>query len=131
MPTNESLGHERSVPEPMLVQPTMHEELSPVIGQLQSELRFLKLERAAIRKRIGMIKKTIVALADLFGAHVINGELQGLLALQSGGRIRTRTGLTDFCRQLLREASAPLTAGRYSERFKKDFRLGWSVIDTR
>lgn len=94
----------------MLVQSTMHDELSPVIGQLQGELQVLNLERAAILKRIGVIKKTIVGLADLFGSGVISGELQGLLALQSARRFRTHTGLTDLCRQLLREASEPLTA---------------------
>jgi hypothetical protein len=109
-PTNESLGHAETVTEPMLVQSSMQHELSPVIGQLQSELRVLKREQAAILKRIGMIKKTIVGLADLFGSEVINGELQGLLALQSARRFRTHTGLTDLCRQLLREASEPLTA---------------------
>jgi hypothetical protein len=124
MPASYSLGHERTVPEPMLVQPTAHDELSPVIGQLQSELRFLKLERAAIRKRIGIIKKTIVALADLFGSHVINGELQGLLAVQSGRRLRTRTGLTDFCRQLLKEASAPLTAREILGKIQEEFPVG-------
>lgn len=110
MPTSESLGHAETVTEPMLVRSAMHDELSPVIGQLQSELQVLKREQAAILKRIGMIKKTIVGLADLFGSEVINGELQGLLALQSARRFRTHTGLTDLCRQLLREASEPLTA---------------------
>jgi len=56
-----------------------------------------------------MIKKTIVSLADLFGSDVINGELQNLLSLQSARRLRTHTGLTDLCRQLLRESSEPLT----------------------
>jgi hypothetical protein len=110
MPTNGLLQHDATGTELIPVQSARHEELEPVIGQLQSELRVLKLERAAILKRMGMIKKTIIGLADLFGSDVINGELRGLLALQVGGRFRTHTGLTDLCRQLLREASEPLTA---------------------
>ena len=109
MPTNDSPGHEETVTEPMLVRSAMRDELSPVIGQLQSELRVLKLERAAILKRIGTIRKTIFGLADVFGSQVMNGELQGLLELQAARRFRTHTGLTDLCRQLLREASEPLT----------------------
>jgi len=109
MPTNDLLGHEGAGTESIPVRLTRHEELEPVIGQLQSELRVLRLERAAILKRIGMIKKTIVGLADLFGADVINGELRDVLSLHSARRLRTHTGLTDLCRQLLREASEPLT----------------------
>jgi hypothetical protein len=110
MPTNNLPGKEGTGAEPIPVQWARHEELEPVIGQLQSELRVLRLERAAILKRIGMIKKTLVTLADLFGPDVINGELQHLLSLQSARRFRTHTGLTDLCRQLLRESSEPLTA---------------------
>jgi hypothetical protein len=86
-----------------------HEDLEPVIGQLESQLRVLMLERAAILKRIGVIKKTVVGLVDLFGPKVINGELQDFLSLQSAPRSRTHPALTDLCRQLLREASEPLT----------------------
>jgi hypothetical protein len=97
--------------EPLSVQPPKHEELEPVIGQLQSRLRVLKLERAAIVKRIRMIKKTIVGLADLCGSDGIKGEQQSLLPLHSGPCARRRPGLTALCRQLLRETSEPLTLG--------------------
>jgi hypothetical protein len=109
MPTNYLLGHEGTGTQPIPIESARHEDLEPVIGQLQSELQVLRRERAAILKRIGMIKKTIVSLADLFGSDVINGELQNLLSLQSARRLRTHTGLTDLCRQLLRESSEPLT----------------------
>ena len=109
MPTNHPPGREGTGTEPLSVQVLKHEELEPVIGQLQSQLRVLKLERAAILKRIGMVRKTVVGLAALFGADVINGELQGLLSFQSARRLRPHPGLTDPCRQLLREVSKPLT----------------------
>ena len=104
--------------EPLSVQPSKHEELEPVIGQLQSRLQVLKLERAAIVKRIGIIKKTIVGLADLCGSEVIKGELQALLPPHSGPRARTRPGLTALCRQLLRETSEPLTLGEIMRRLQ-------------
>ncbi|MGA8618177.1 MAG: hypothetical protein WB660_06595 [Candidatus Sulfotelmatobacter sp.] len=107
--TNNPIEREGTDTEPLSVQSPKHEELEPVIGQLQSQLRVLKLERAAIVKRIGIIKKTVVGLADLFGSDVIKGDLQDLLPLQSAPRSRTHRGLTDLCRELLMEASEPLT----------------------
>jgi hypothetical protein len=113
IPTNYPLEPEATGTQPIAIistghDSTGHEEMKPVIGQLQSELRVLKLERAAILKRIAMIRKTLVSLADLFGPDVINGY--HLLSLESAPHFRTHTGLTDLCRQLLRESSVPLTA---------------------
>jgi hypothetical protein len=110
MPTYGLSQHDATGTELIPVHSASHEELEPVIGPLQSELRVLKLERAAILKRMGVIKKTIIGLADLYGSDVINDELRGLLALQAATRFRTHTGLTDLCRQMLSEASEPLTA---------------------
>jgi hypothetical protein len=109
--TNDPIEREGTDAEPLSVQSRKFKDLEPVIGELQHRLRVLTLERAAIVKRIGIIKKTVVGLADLFGSDVIEGELQGLLPLHSGPRARTRSGLTALCRQLLRETSEPLTLG--------------------
>src|SRR5271166_3163233 len=109
MPTNDLLEHPGNGTQPVPLQSPRHEELEPVIGQLQSELRVLKRERAVISKRIGMIKKTVTGLAHLFGPDVINGELQSLLSLQSARRPRIHPGLTDLCRQVLRAGCEPLT----------------------
>lgn len=121
MPAHYPLEHAGTLTEVIPLAPARHEELEPVIGQLQSELRVLRVERAAILKRIGTIKKTIAGLADLFGSDVIPGELQNLLSLQSARPLRTHTGLTDLCRQLLRESIEPLTIrqilGQLQERF--------------
>jgi hypothetical protein len=116
--TNHPTECEGAGREPLSIQPPKHEELEPVIGQLQSQLRVLTLERAAIVKRIGIIKKTIVGLADLFGSDVIEGALQGLLPLHSGPRARTSPGLTALCRQLLRETSEPLTLGEITRQLQ-------------
>jgi hypothetical protein len=107
--TNNPIEPEGTRKEPLPSQSHRVEELRPVIGQLQSQLRDLELERAAIVKRIGIIRKTVFGLADIFGPDVINRELQDILPLQSARRSRTPLGLTDLCRQLLREVSEPLT----------------------
>lgn len=114
------IGREETLVKPPSFQALKHEELEPVLGQLQNQLRVLKLERTAILKRIGMVKKIVVGLADLFGFDVINEELQVLLSPQSARCLRTRPGITDLCRRLLRDASEPLTVrqilGRLQER---------------
>jgi hypothetical protein len=126
MPTNKPIHREGTVTESLSVQALKHEGLEPVIGQLQSQLRVLKLERAAILKRIGMVKKIVVGLADLFGSEVINGELQDLLSLQSARRLRTHPGLTDLCRQLLRGVSEPRTLHQILEQLQEESPVAWA-----
>ncbi len=107
--TNDPIERKETDAEPLSIQSPEHGELEPVIGALQDRLRVLMLERAAIDKRIGIVKKTVVGLADLVGSDVINGEMLDPLRLPSARRSRTHPGLTDLCRQLLKEASEPLT----------------------
>src|SRR5579872_5181463 len=109
MPEHAPIERETLSGEPIALLGMQHEELEPVIGQLQKQLNSLLLERAAILKRIGVVKKTVVGLADLFGNDVINKELQELLAIQSTRRQSSEPGLTHLCRQLLKGASKPLT----------------------
>jgi hypothetical protein len=71
MSTNHPIGRQTAGAEPPPVQSVKHKDLEPVVDQLQSQLRILKLERTAIVQRIGTIKKTIAGLADLFGSDVI------------------------------------------------------------
>jgi hypothetical protein len=92
------------------------EEIGDVIGRIHRELQLLLLERAAIVKRIGVIRHTIVGLADVFGADVIDQGLQYLL-LPSAGR-RTR-GLTDVCRRMLMKFSQPLTTRQLCDRIQE------------
>jgi hypothetical protein len=126
MPTNDPIGREGTVAEPLSVRALKHEELEAVIGQLQSQLRVLKLERAAILKRIGMVKKIVVGLADLFGSDVVNRELQDLLSLQSAHRPRTHPGLTDLCRQILRDVSEPLILRQIMGRLQEKSPAGFA-----
>jgi hypothetical protein len=107
--TNDSIEREGTDTEPLSVQSPKHEDLEPVIGELQHRLRVLTHERAAIVKRIGIIKKTVVGLADLFGSGVIKEALLDLQPIQSYRCSRTHLTLTALCHRLLREASEPLT----------------------
>jgi hypothetical protein len=43
----------------------------------------LQVERTAIVKRIGLITRTIAGLAEMFGADIVDEELQGLLSKRS------------------------------------------------
>jgi hypothetical protein len=96
------------------------EDVEHVVGRIHRELQALRTEHAAIAKRIGLIKNTITGLAEVFGPGVVGQELQSLLTTEPVKRRRSR-GLTDACRELLREASEPQTlkqiSGRIQERF--------------
>jgi hypothetical protein len=98
------------------------EHIDRVIGRIQNELQSLVLERAAIVKRIRVIKLTIAGLADVFGAGITDTdeELRDLLSTRparNGDHVHP--GLTDECRRTLMEFSHPLTTrqlcGRIAE----------------
>jgi len=82
MSTNPT-GREAVGGELLPVQSSKHKDVEPIVGQLQSQLRVLQLERTAIAQRIGTIRKTIAGLADLFGSDVLRWYLS-LLAANCG-----------------------------------------------
>jgi hypothetical protein len=114
-----SISSKRASPEILSVQSPQFEDVKPVIGCLQEQLRGLRLELATIVKRIVTIKKTVTGLADLFGPDVIDGGLRVLLFPEPVHRPRSRPGLTDLCRQLLQEASEPMTVDQILVQFQK------------
>jgi len=93
-----------------------------VVERIHRELQALRTEHAAIAKRIGLIKNTITGLAEVFGPGVVGQELQSLLATEPVKRRRNR-GLTDACRELLRETSEPQTLKQISNEFRSAFPL--------
>jgi hypothetical protein len=95
------------------------EHVEQVVGRIQRELQTLRTEHAAIAKRIGLIKNTIAGLAEVFGPGVVGPELQGP-KVQPAKRRRSR-GLTDACRQLLRETSEPQTLKQMSTRIQESY----------
>jgi hypothetical protein len=96
------------------------EDVEQVVGRIQRELQTLRTEQVAIAKRIGLIKNTIAGLAEVFGPGVVGQELQGLLKVEPVKRRRSR-GLTDACRELLRETSEPQTLKQISARIHERF----------
>jgi hypothetical protein len=96
------------------------EDVEHVVGRIQRELQSLRSEHAAIAKRIGLIKNTIAGLAEVFGPGVVGQELQGLLRVELIKRRRCR-GLTDACRELLKETSEPQTLKQISARIQERF----------
>jgi hypothetical protein len=95
------------------------EDVEQVVGRIQRELQTLRTEQVAIAKRIGLIKNTIAGLAEVFGPGVVGQELQGLLKVEPVKR--RRRGLTDACRELLRETSEPQTLKQISARIHERF----------
>jgi hypothetical protein len=83
-------------------------DVERVVERIQQELQVLRTEHAAIARRIGLIKNTVAGLAEVFGPAVVGQDLQHVLSADGVTRRRTR-GLTDACRELLREAAGPLT----------------------
>lgn len=107
---NGELAHPRPLVQSASTQDSVPEDIGHVLGRVHSELRLLLLERAAIMKKIGAIKHIIVGLADVFGIHVIDKELQELISKgSSSGTARSDAGLTSVCRRILMESSEPLT----------------------
>lgn len=96
------------------------EDVEHVVGRIQHELQVLRTEHAAIAKRIGLIKNTIAGLAEVFGPGVVGQELQSTLKVATVKRRRNR-GLTDACRELLRETAEPQTLKQISARIQERF----------
>jgi hypothetical protein len=94
-------------------------EIERITILLECELGSLKLKRAAIAKKIGLIRGVISGLADVFGPDVKNEELREFLDKQ---RTRSKSlphrGLTEACRRVLMDSSQPLTVSALCSRLQ-------------
>jgi hypothetical protein len=81
------------------------ERVEQVVGRLRQELDSLLEQRAAIIKKLGIVKRTILGLANLFGDDVIGEELLELVGDRPSSR---QPGLTKACRTVLMESGRPL-----------------------
>jgi hypothetical protein len=86
---------------------TANSHVLDVMRQAEQELRQLIDERAAVRRRIGTVKQTIVGLAKLFGDGILDIALLDLGDHKSGSR---PPGVTQACRRVLMEAGRPMSA---------------------
>jgi hypothetical protein len=88
-----------------------------VIRSAESELLALLQQRAALMKRIGSIKQTLVGLANMFGNSVLNEKL---LELLDRGTAR-RSGFTQACRAVLMESPTQVSARQVCDLLQKKF----------
>jgi hypothetical protein len=89
-----------------------------VVRSAQRELHDLVQRRAAIMKRIGTIKQTLIGLANLFGDSVLGDDLLALLDRKTATR---QPGFTRACRLVLMESPAPLSTRHICEALQRKF----------
>jgi len=97
---------------------TSPDNTDQVIVQIQKELRELLIEHAALLRRIGLLKRTLTGLADIFGGDISSSVLSDLLPDFPSLR-HHRPGLTEACREVLREVAQPLTNRELCDRLKQ------------
>jgi hypothetical protein len=90
------------------------EDVEHVVGRIEHELQVLRTEHAAIAKRIGLIKNTIAGLQEVFGPVGVIPELQRMIPREL--KHRRNRGLTDACREALRETPEPRSLKQISDR---------------
>ena len=82
-------------------------QVQEVVRRAHEELRQLLQQRAEVMRRIRTIKRTIDALANLFGDVVLSEELLERAGSKSNGR---QAGFTKACRMILMDANRALSA---------------------
>jgi hypothetical protein len=80
--------------------------IKELLGSAQQELQQLNREGAVVVKRICIIKRTLVGLAELFGENVLDNELCKLVHHRPQ---KGRPGLTAVCREILVSDGRALT----------------------
>jgi hypothetical protein len=79
--------------------------VNKILEEMYGEFQALMLQRAAILKRIGTIKQTIIGLAKLFGDEAVGEKLLEVVEHRSSTRSR---GFTRTCRLVLMESTRPM-----------------------
>jgi hypothetical protein len=97
-----------------------------IVGRIQQELHSLLLERVEILKRIGVIRRTLNGLADIFGSDLVNGQLQDSLLKPGRHSSQCRPGLTETCRRILIELANPLTTDQLCDRIREENPPEWA-----
>jgi hypothetical protein len=90
--------------QPAVADPNGH--VHDVIRSVHQELLQLVEQRAAITRRIGTMKQTLMGLVTVFGETTFSGDL-GLMDSKPQAR---REGITVSCRRALMHAGGPVTA---------------------
>ena len=83
-------------------------EIKQIVKLAGGELEVLLTQRAAILRRLAILRRIISGLAEMFGDDVLPDNVRVLIKLPVQ---KTRgTGLTEACRAALSTSSRPLTA---------------------
>jgi hypothetical protein len=111
----------RSSPESVFLQTPDVGHARQVAGRIQQELQMLLRERSAISKRIGLMKRTLVGLAEISGLDMTNRGRRSVSDTPPAPRrtCRSRSGLTETCRRTLMGLSQPATTRQLYERIEQ------------
>ena len=90
--------------QPAVAEPNCH--VHDVIRSVHQELLQLVEQRAAITRRIGTMKQTLMGLVKVFGETTFSADLD----LMDGKPQTRREGITVSCRRALMQAGGPVTA---------------------
>jgi hypothetical protein len=120
-PEKHMFDQTRSSPESVSLQTADIGHAKQVAGRIQQELQMLLRERSAISKRIGLMKRTLVGLAEISGLDVANRGRRTASDEPPAPRrtCRSRSGLTETCRRTLMGLSQPTTTRQLYERIEQ------------
>lgn len=97
-------------------QPPAGAHVNKILEEIYSEFQALTNQRAAILRRIGTLRRTIIGLASLFGDEVVGESVLELVDRKSSTRSQ---GLTRTCRLVLMESSGPLMCQQVCDEIKR------------
>ena len=97
-------------------QPPAGAHLNKILEEMYGEFQALMVQRAAILRRIGTIKQTIIGLAKLFGNEVVGERVLQVVEQRSSTRSR---GFTRTCRVVLMESTRPMVCQEVCEEIQR------------
>jgi len=97
-------------------QPPAGAHVNKILEEMYGEFQALMVQRAAILRRIGTIKQTIIGLAKLFGNEVVGERVLQVVEQRSSTRSR---GFTRTCRVVLMESTRPMVCQQVCEEIQR------------
>lgn len=104
------------MPTTQSAQPLAGAHVNKILEEMYGEFQSLMSQRAAILRRIGTIKQTIIGLAKLFGDEAVGENLLQVVEQRSSTRSR---GFTRTCRVVLMESTRPMTCQEVYEDLRR------------
>lgn len=91
-------------------------QVNKLLEEIYGEFQALTNQRAAILRRIGTLRRTILGLVNLFGDEVVGESVLQVVDRKSSTRSQ---GLTRTCRLVLMESSGPLLCQQVCDEIKR------------